>query len=58
MEKKRNAPVKKAYTKEQLTASQKWKHSRDVLEAILKPGELYTPEEVEQALETFRKGRF
>lgn len=44
------------FTKEQLIASRKYANRRDTLNALLKDGETYSHQDVEQILEKFYKG--
>lgn len=45
------------FNKEQLVKSKKYSHQRDVLNALLSDGEVYTFEEVDQKLHEFLKGK-
>lgn len=48
--------VKHKFTKQQLLQSQKYSNRRDALSALLKDGETYTHEQVDEILEKFYKG--
>lgn len=45
------------FSKEQLTASSRFRERRDVLEALLETGELYTVKAVEEKIESYMKGK-
>ena len=45
------------YTKEQISASKKYEKDVDIVNALLKDGELYTLSEVDVAIEKFKKGK-
>jgi hypothetical protein len=45
------------FSKEQLIASNRFRERRDILEALLKSGELYTVKIVEEKIESYMKGK-
>lgn len=45
------------FSKEQLLASSRFRERRDILEALLKSGELYTVKTVEEKIESYMKGK-
>ncbi len=45
------------FSKEQLAASERFRERRDILEALLVDGELYTVKAVEEKIENYMKGR-
>lgn len=45
------------FSKQQLVSSKKYSFNRDVLNALLKDGQVYTFEEVDQLLNDFLKGK-
>ena len=45
------------FSKEQLTASERFRERRDILEALLTDGELYTVKAVEEKTERYMKGK-
>lgn len=45
------------FSKEQLTASSRFRERRDILEALLETGELYTVKAVEEKIESYMKGK-
>ena len=49
--------VQVKFTKEQVLASGKYQHRRDLLNALLKDGENYTIESVDGLIEMFMKGQ-
>lgn len=49
--------VENKFSKEQLIASKRFRERRDILEALLKTGELYTVEAVEEKIENYMKGK-
>lgn len=66
MEEKKKAPeavaekagkVENKFTKEQLAASERFRERRDILEALLTDGELYTVKAVEEKIESYMKGK-
>lgn len=66
MAEKKNAPeaalensgkVESKFPKEQLLASERFWERRDILEALLENGELYTVKAVEEKIESYMKGK-
>lgn len=66
MAKKKKAPeadqavtekVENKFSKEQLIASNRFRERRDILEALLETGKLYTVKAVEEKIESYMKGR-
>lgn len=49
--------VENKFSKEQLIASNSFRDRRDILEALLKTGELYTVKAVEEKIESYMKGK-
>ena len=49
--------VENKFSKEQLAASERFRERRDILEALLKFGELYTVKAVEEKIESYMKGK-
>lgn len=49
--------VENKFSKEQLIASNRFRERRDILEALLKFGELYTVKAVEEKIESYMKGK-
>lgn len=49
--------VENKFSKEQLAASQRFRERRDILEALLDDGELYTVKAVEEKIESYMKGK-
>ena len=45
------------FSKEQLTASARFRERRDILEALLVPGQTYTVKAVEEKVEHYMKGK-
>lgn len=45
------------FSKEQLAASKRFQERRDMLEALLKDGELYTVKDAEEKMEGYMKGK-
>ena len=45
------------FTKEQLLSSGRFRERRDIADALLKTGELYTVKTVEQMIEKYMKGK-
>lgn len=45
------------FSKEQLAASERFQDRRDILEALLDNGELYTVKAVEEKIESYMKGK-
>ncbi len=45
------------FSKEQLAASSRFRERRDILEALLDDGELYTVKAVEEKIENYMKGK-
>ncbi len=45
------------FSKEQLAASERFRDRRDILEALLVDGELYTAGAVEEKIEKYMKGK-
>ena len=57
MVKKQVEKAENKFTKEQLAASGRFRDRRDIVEALLKTGELYTVKAVEEKIEKFMKGQ-
>ncbi len=53
----RPEPAGRLFSAEQLLASERYRNRRDILNALLKPGEQYTVPDVEQMIENYRKGQ-
>lgn len=49
--------VENKFSKEQLIASERFRERRDILEALLTDGELYTVNAVEEKIERYMKGK-
>ena len=49
--------VENKFSKEQLIASNRFLERRDILEALLVTGELYTVKAVEEKIESYMKGK-
>ena len=49
--------VENKFSKEQLIASSRFRERRDILEALLTDGELYTVNAVEEKIERYMKGK-
>lgn len=49
--------VENKFSKEQLIASNSFRDRRDILEALLETGELYTVKAVEEKIESYMKGK-
>ena len=49
--------VENKFSKEQLIASNRFRERRDILEALLETGELYTVKAVEEKIESYMKGK-
>ncbi len=49
--------VENKFSKEQLAASKRFRDRRDILEALLVTGELYTVKAVEEKIESYMKGK-
>ena len=49
--------VENKFSKEQLTASKRFRDRRDILEALLVTGELYTVKAGEEKIEHYLKGK-
>ena len=49
--------VENKFSKEQLIASNRFRERRDILEALLKFGDLYTVKAVEEKIESYMKGK-
>ena len=49
--------VENKFSKEQLAASERFRERRDILEALLVDGELYTVKAVEEKIENYMKGK-
>lgn len=49
--------VSAVYTKEQLSHSQKYANSRDLISALLEDGKNYTLEQVDKLITDYRKGK-
>lgn len=49
--------VENKFSKEQLIASSRFRDRRDILEALLVTGELYTVKAVEEKIESYMKGK-
>lgn len=45
------------FSKEQLIASSRFRERRDILEALLETGKLYTVKTVEEKIESYMKGK-
>ncbi|MDE7298557.1 MAG: hypothetical protein K2N94_06970 [Lachnospiraceae bacterium] len=45
------------FSSEQLLSSERFRNRRDILNALLKPGEQYTVSAVEQLIENYMKGQ-
>lgn len=45
------------YTKAQIAASKRYKDNIDIINALLKEGTLYTLEETDGIIDSFKKGR-
>ncbi len=45
------------FSKEQLTASARFRERRDILEALLDSGRMYTVKAVEEKIENYMKGK-
>lgn len=45
------------FSKEQLLASERFRNRRDILEALLDAGELYTVKAVEEKIQSYMKGK-
>lgn len=52
-----NGKVENKFSKEQLIASNRFRERRDILEALLKFGELYTVKAVEEKITSYMKGK-
>lgn len=50
-------PAQKQYTKEQILHAKKNENRKDLLNALLKDGELYTMQQAEKSIEDFMKGQ-
>ena len=49
--------VESRFTKEQIISSSKYVRRRDLLDAVLEDGKLYTAKEVDTAITDFMKGK-
>lgn len=49
--------IENKFSKEQLATSGRFRERRDILEALLNDGELYTVKAVEEKIENYMKGR-
>lgn len=49
--------VENKFSKEQLAASERFRDRRDIVEALLVNGELYTVRAVEEKIESYMKGK-
>ncbi|WP_251498845.1 hypothetical protein [Otoolea muris] len=49
--------VENKFSKEQLIASNRFRERRDILEALLATGELYTVKAVEEKITSYMKGK-
>lgn len=49
--------VENKFSKEQLVASNRFRERRDILEALLETGKLYTVKTVEEKIESYMKGK-
>lgn len=49
--------VSAAYTKEQLTRSERYANSRDLISALLENGKTYTLDEVDKLIADYKKGK-
>lgn len=54
-EKKKTEEIR--FTKEQIVNSQKYKDKNDLVNALLKDGQLYSIKEVDELIEKFLKGK-
>ncbi|MEY8357073.1 hypothetical protein AALB39_27530 [Lachnospiraceae bacterium 54-53] len=45
------------YTKEQLTGAKRYRGKKDLINALLEPGKVYSMEEADELLEKFMKGK-
>lgn len=52
-----NGKVENKFSKEQLIASNRFRERRDILEALLVTGELYTVKAVEEKITSYMKGK-
>lgn len=53
----RPEPAERLFSTEQLLASERYRDRRDILTALLTPGEQYAFSDVEQRIEKYRKGQ-
>ena len=49
--------IENKFSKEQLIASSRFRDRRDILEALLETGKLYTVKAVEEKIESYMKGK-
>lgn len=49
--------VENKFSKEQLITSNRFRERRDILEALLETGKLYTVKTVEEKIESYMKGK-
>lgn len=49
--------VENIFSKEQLLASERFRERRDMVDALLETGELYTVKAVEEKMESYMKGK-
>lgn len=54
--KEADKPVEITFSKEQILASKKYQHMRDVVSVVLVLGESYTLSEVDKLIDKFMKG--
>ncbi len=57
VETKTTGKVENKFSKEQLVASGRFYERRDILEALLSDGELYTVKAVEEKIKNYMKGK-
>lgn len=57
MAKTNTEAVGAAYSKEQLSRSQKYANSKDLISALLNDGETYTLEQVDKLIADYKKGK-
>nr|WP_092074757.1 hypothetical protein [Dendrosporobacter quercicolus]NSL49881.1 hypothetical protein [Dendrosporobacter quercicolus DSM 1736]SDN12430.1 hypothetical protein SAMN04488502_11263 [Dendrosporobacter quercicolus] len=50
-------PAVSAYTREQICVSERYRADRDILTALLAPGQLYTATEINQIVRNFKQSR-
>lgn len=49
--------IENKFSKEQLIASSRFRDRRDIMEALLETGKLYTVKAVEEKIESYMKGK-